>query len=81
VVVVGAGAAGLGAASTLRAAGRSVLLLEASSRAGGVMQSERIDGFLIERGPNTTRIPAAALALLQQQGLEAALVKARPESI
>jgi protoporphyrinogen/coproporphyrinogen III oxidase len=80
VVVIGAGAAGLGAAAALHAAGRSVLVLEAGPRAGGVMQSERRDGFLFERGPNTTRIPAAALALLQRAGLEAALAKASPES-
>lgn len=35
VVVIGAGAAGLSAASALRQAGRSALLLEASDRAGG----------------------------------------------
>lgn len=80
VIVIGAGAAGLGAAAALHAAGREVLLLDAAPRAGGVMQSERSDGFLIERGPNTTRIPAAALALLQSAGLEAALSKASPES-
>ncbi len=80
VVVIGAGAAGLGAATTLHAAGRSVLVLEAGARPGGVMQSESKDGFLFERGPNTTRIPAGALALLRHAGLEAALVEASPES-
>ena len=35
VVVIGAGAAGLGAASSLHRAGRSALVLEASGRAGG----------------------------------------------
>jgi oxygen-dependent protoporphyrinogen oxidase len=80
VLVIGAGAAGLGAAAALQAAGRSLLVLEAAARPGGVMQSERIDGFLIERGPNTTRIPAGALTLLQNAGLEPALLKASPES-
>jgi oxygen-dependent protoporphyrinogen oxidase len=80
VIVIGAGAAGLAAGAALHAAGRSVLVLDAAARPGGVMQSERIDGFLIERGPSTTRIPAGALALLQQAGLEAALSKASPES-
>ena len=80
VVVVGAGAAGLGAGAALCAAGRSVVVLDASAQPGGVMQSERIDGFLVERGPNTTRIPAAALALRQSTGLEPALLKASPES-
>ena len=80
VIVVGAGAAGLGAGAALYAAGRSVAVLDASAQPGGVMQSERIDGCLIERGPNTTRIPADALALLQGAGLEPALLKASPES-
>ena len=35
VVVVGAGVAGLGAASTLRAAGRDTVVIEASARVGG----------------------------------------------
>lgn len=80
VVVIGAGAAGLGAAAALHAAGREVLVLDAGDRPGGVMRSERCEGFLFERGPNTTRIPAAARALLQRAGLEGALAKASPES-
>ena len=35
VAVIGAGLAGLGAATALRAAGRSALVLEASDRIGG----------------------------------------------
>jgi len=80
VVVVGAGAAGLGAAAALHAAGRSVLVLDAGDRPGGAMRSDRIDGFLVERGPNTTRIPAEAAALLRRTGDEAALAQASPES-
>jgi oxygen-dependent protoporphyrinogen oxidase len=80
VVVIGAGAAGLGAAAALHAAGREVLVLDAGDRPGGVMRSERSEGFLYECGPNTTRIPADALALLRRAGLEAALAKASPES-
>src|SRR5262245_46330778 len=79
-VVIGAGAAGLGAALALEAQGREVRVLDAGDRPGGVMRSDRIDGFLVERGPSTTRLPAGAAALLSRAGLEAALVKARPES-
>ena len=79
-IVIGAGAAGLAAALELEARGRSVCVLDAGDRPGGVMRSDRIDGFLVERGPNTTRMPAGALALLQRAGLEAALEKASPES-
>jgi oxygen-dependent protoporphyrinogen oxidase len=79
-IVIGAGAAGLGASLELQAQGREVLVLDAGDRPGGVMRSDRIEGFLVERGPSTTRMPAGAVALLQRAGLEAALVKASPES-
>jgi oxygen-dependent protoporphyrinogen oxidase len=79
-LVIGAGAAGLGAASALVARGRNTGVLEARAQPGGVMQSERIDGFLIERGPNTTRISAETLAGLRGAGIEAALLAASPES-
>jgi oxygen-dependent protoporphyrinogen oxidase len=79
VAVIGAGAAGLGAAAALHAGGRDVVVLDAGDRPGGVMRSERCEGFLVERGPHTTRIPAEALALLRRTGNEAALAKARPE--
>jgi oxygen-dependent protoporphyrinogen oxidase len=78
-LVIGAGAAGLGAALELKAQGREVLVLDAGDRPGGVMRSDRLEGFLIERGPSTTRMPAGAVALLQRAGLEAALLKAAPE--
>ena len=80
VVVIGAGAAGLGAAAALHASGREVLVLEAGERAGGVMRSERAAGFLFECGPNTTRIPPGAKALLEGAGLLPALLAASPES-
>jgi len=79
-IVIGAGAAGLGAALALRARGRELRVLDAGDRPGGVMRTDRIDGFLVERGPSTTRMPAGAVALLRRAGLEAALVKASPES-
>ncbi len=41
VVVIGAGAAGLAAAATLTAAGRSVVVVEAGSRIGGRIRSHR----------------------------------------
>ena len=45
------------------------------------MRSDRIDGFLFERGPNTTRIPAErARRCCAARGDEAALVQASPES-
>jgi phytoene dehydrogenase-like protein len=50
VVVVGAGLAGLSAAVRLVDAGIDVHVLEASTHAGGRLATERIDGFVVDRG-------------------------------
>lgn len=50
VVVIGAGAAGLTAANTLRAAGLSVAVLEARDRVGGRLWTDQIDGAMFEIG-------------------------------
>ena len=49
-IVVGAGLAGLAAAQQLQAAGRDVLVLEASDAVGGRVRTDAIDGYLIDRG-------------------------------
>ncbi len=53
IIVVGAGAAGLLAALQVRARGDQVTVLEAGPRAGGVMATAQVDGWLVEQGPNT----------------------------
>jgi monoamine oxidase len=52
VIVIGAGMAGLGAASTLKEAGYSVLVLEAQNRVGGRIKtnSSIFDGLPVELG-------------------------------
>ncbi|MEV6563581.1 NAD(P)/FAD-dependent oxidoreductase [Streptomyces kronopolitis] len=50
VLVVGAGAAGLACAGDLRSAGLAVQVLEGSDGVGGRMRSDRVDGFVIDRG-------------------------------
>src|SRR5579862_5350155 len=52
-IVIGAGAAGLGAASALRAAGLRTVVLEASSRIGGrawTRRPERLGGEIFDQG-------------------------------
>ncbi len=51
VIIVGGGIAGLATAYELHRLGVPFLLLESSSRAGGVILSEQIDGYTIDGGP------------------------------
>jgi oxygen-dependent protoporphyrinogen oxidase len=80
IAIIGAGAAGLAAATALGAAGREVVVLEAAGRAGGSAWSERRAGYLVERGANAFRLGPGALAFLRAAGLEARLLGASPAS-
>ncbi len=53
VLVVGAGISGLTTAFQLIRRGLAVEVIDAASRAGGVIGSERREGILYERGPNS----------------------------
>src|SRR2546423_827458 len=50
VIVVGGGLAGLGAALRLQDLGLRPLVLEADERVGGRMTTDRVQGFVIDRG-------------------------------
>src|SRR4029077_17575530 len=50
VIVIGGGIAGLGAAVRLKDRGLQPLVLEAESRVGGRMTTDRVNGFVIDRG-------------------------------
>ncbi len=52
VVVVGAGMAGLGAAATLRRAGREVVVLERLDQVGGLARSVEFEGHVFDVGPH-----------------------------
>ncbi|WP_428933910.1 NAD(P)/FAD-dependent oxidoreductase [Streptomyces sp. ACT015] len=50
VLVIGAGAAGLACARDLLTAGLDVEVVEASDGVGGRMRTDRVDGFVVDRG-------------------------------
>ena len=52
-IVIGAGISGLTCAYALKKSGQKVLLLEASPRPGGVIQSREENGYLFELGPQS----------------------------
>jgi len=53
IAVLGAGITGLVAAWKMAQAGAQVMLVEKADRVGGVIRSERRDGWLRETGPNS----------------------------
>lgn len=70
LIVVGGGITGLTAAHEARKRGLSVVLLEATSRPGGLIGTERVDGFTIETGPDALLArKAAGLALSRELNL------------
>jgi oxygen-dependent protoporphyrinogen oxidase len=80
VVVIGAGIAGLVCAYRLKSLGTDVLLIESSERVGGVMQTEAIDGYLIERGPNSSQGSEELMALIEELGLMDELLEGDPKA-
>jgi oxygen-dependent protoporphyrinogen oxidase len=70
VAIVGGGIAGLSAAYELHQRRAPFVLLEAGERWGGVIRTERVDGFLLEAGPDTLLAQKpAALGLARELGL------------
>ncbi|UCH73542.1 MAG: protoporphyrinogen oxidase [Rhodospirillales bacterium] len=83
IVIVGAGISGLSAAWFLHRKGFAVRVLEAETRVGGVIETESLNGYLIERGPNSTMqkpgTPDDALGrIVAQTGLADRMLEASP---
>jgi oxygen-dependent protoporphyrinogen oxidase len=81
VVIVGAGISGLAAAHELARLNPTleIKLLEASDRCGGNIATERIDDFVVERGPDSFVVSKPeALQLSKQLGLENELISTPP---
>jgi oxygen-dependent protoporphyrinogen oxidase len=80
VTIIGAGITGLSCAWTLKKLGIEATVLEATSRPGGVIRSERINGFLVEAGPNSFQAAVPALQLVEEAGLWDDLLSPTPNA-
>src|SRR5688572_21320777 len=70
LVVVGAGIAGLAAAWELQKRGIAARVLEAGPRPGGVIFTERFDGWTIDAGPDSLLVQKpAAVSLCRELGI------------
>jgi protoporphyrinogen/coproporphyrinogen III oxidase len=79
VLIIGAGITGLTAAYEIARRGLRPLLLEASPRSGGLIRTDRSDGFTIEAGPDSVlTTKPAAIELARALGLEADIQTVRP---
>ena len=65
IIIIGAGFGGLSAAIRLAAAGKEVLVLEASSSAGGKAGEITIDGLSSDTGPSVLTMAEEATELLK----------------
>lgn len=80
VVVAGGGISGLAAAHRLQTAGAKVAVVEQSSRLGGKVLTENVDGFLIEGGPDSfVAAKGPVLELADQLGLTNRVIASRSE--
>lgn len=84
VIVIGGGVTGLTAAHqiTRKAPGRSVVVLEASDRVGGIVGSYRKEGFTVDTGPHGFVVygPGGVGDLAQELGLGDELMLATDEA-
>ena len=79
VAIVGGGIAGLAAAYELQRRGVPVRVLEASARIGGVVSSDRFDGWVVDAGPDSMLVQKpAAVALCRELGLADRLIHTLP---
>ncbi|NDC54535.1 MAG: protoporphyrinogen oxidase, partial [Planctomycetia bacterium] len=80
-VVIGGGMAGLAAAERLLEAGRRVVIVDPAGRPGGVVDTVRHDGWLVERSAdNFLASRPEGIALAERLGLADALVGVDPRA-
>jgi protoporphyrinogen/coproporphyrinogen III oxidase len=80
VLIVGAGISGLALTYYLRKSGIDAQIVEGSPRPGGVIRSERRDGFLLELGPQSFSGTPQLLDLSRELGIQNELLQAPPRA-
>jgi oxygen-dependent protoporphyrinogen oxidase len=75
VAIIGGGISGMAAAYELQRRGVSARVVEAGSRPGGVICTERFDGWVVDGGPDSLLVQKpAAVALCRELGIADRLV-------
>jgi protoporphyrinogen/coproporphyrinogen III oxidase len=77
-LVVGAGISGLVCAYALRKAGIDPQVLESGAAPGGLIRSERREGYLLELGPQSFNATSALLNLCRELHIDDQLLQAPP---
>jgi oxygen-dependent protoporphyrinogen oxidase len=75
-LIVGAGISGLVCAYALKKAGIETVLLEASHESGGIIRSQPLDGYLVERGPQSFSETPALRQLCVELAIENKIIRA-----
>jgi oxygen-dependent protoporphyrinogen oxidase len=81
VGIVGGGVTGLAVNHYLREAGVESTVFEASDEPGGVIRSRRVEGRVLDLGPQRTRLTPAIDELVESLGLGAELREAADVSL
>jgi oxygen-dependent protoporphyrinogen oxidase len=80
-IIVGGGITGLSAAYEFAQAGQPAILLEARPRLGGVIETERVEGCILEGGPDSfLAAKPAGLDLIREVGLGSELIGSNDKS-
>ena len=80
VVVIGAGISGLVCTHRLKSLGLDAVLIEKAQRPGGVIRSDRIGDYLVERGPNSSRGTREMMDLVDELGIAEEMVEGDPKA-
>jgi oxygen-dependent protoporphyrinogen oxidase len=79
IAIIGGGITGLSAAHELTSRRISFILFESSPRLGGIIQTDHVEGFTIEAGPDSVLAQKpAALELFDRLGLAGEVVSTLP---